>query len=116
MLRPRHEDLLWFFCVILIIETDMSGQIKKFRLERRKVMASQKHHTSSGLTKDDLMYKSHDKGKSRTIVSRARHDNALKNPKLQAWLQHVMAVYEDIKPLGKSYKDAMQIAAATYRR
>lgn len=94
----------------------MPTQIKKYRLERRKVMASEKHHTSSGLTKDELMYKSHGKGKARTIVSRARHENAMGNEKLQAWLQHVMSVYKDVKPLGKTYKDAMQLAAATYRR
>ncbi|GAQ91109.1 alpha-expansin [Klebsormidium nitens] len=93
----------------------MASQVKKYRLERRQVMKSEKDHTSSGLRKDDLMYKSHD-GKSRTIVSRKRHENALNNPKLQAWLDHVKSVYEDIKPLGKTYKDAMQLAAATYKR
>lgn len=93
----------------------MTSHVKKYRLERRQVMKSQKDHTSSGLTKDQLMYKSHG-GKSKTIVSKKRHDNAMNNEKLQAWLAHVMKVYEDIKPLGKSYKDAMQLAAATYKR
>ncbi|GAQ89839.1 hypothetical protein KFL_005680060 [Klebsormidium nitens] len=93
----------------------MASHIKKYRLERRQVMKSEKDHTSSGLKKKDLMYATHD-GKSRTIVSRKRHENAINNPKLQAWLDHVKSVYDDIKPLGKTYKDAMQLAAATYKR
>ena len=97
-------------------DTKSKQQIPKYRLERREVMKAKKPKTSSGLTMDQLMYTGGSNGKTRTIVSKARHENAKNNPKLQQWLAHVMEVYQRIKPTGGSYGQAMVIAKKTYKR
>lgn len=89
-------------------------EVPKYRLERRKVMSAEKDKTASGLKKSDLMYTSSGDGKARTIVSRARHDNAMKNPRLQEWLKHVKDCYARIKPTGGSYQEAMVLASKSW--
>lgn len=92
-----------------------STETPKYRLERREVMKAKKKKTASGLTKDDLMYTGGRNGRSKTIVSKARHDSAKSNPKLQQWLVHVREVYERIKPEGGTYGEAMVLASKTYK-
>jgi hypothetical protein len=93
----------------------MSGrEIPKYRLERRKVMRSEKEKTASGLRKSDLMYTSERNGKVRTIVSRARHESAKSNPRLQEWLRHVGACYKSIRTSGGTYQEAMVMASKSW--
>jgi hypothetical protein len=77
-------------------------------------MKNQQVKTPSGLTKSDLMYVQ--KGESRCIVSKKRHNSALKNEGLQAWLKFASMTYHtEVKPQGGTYSDALKLASKRYR-